>query len=733
MNVSDESRDLADSLETDAEAATEVAKSVMRMNNGVEELAENFGDWKDVMEKSSKESEEYHEALSGMQNAVADLLDTEEDYVSDDFLQSHFEDIEKAAEGDAEAIDRLKQALAEDIIMKVAISNDISAEKQAEIKTWIQEIQDMSKDIEIGANIDLDSLAEDEQKLMETMQNIITASGMTAEEANAAFSSMGFQTNFAMKEVDVPQTVPNTITETKILEQKKDFFGNVTYQKVRTNTYQDGTDTFYGKQMQIAMETSKDGKKVPKLASVVKTGTGASNNFSKKNAGGGSPKSSGGGSKPKQEKYLENELDIYHDVNVELGKISSSLDKVQSSTDQLVGQSKIENLAEQYALLNAQIDTTAEKIDIARGEMSDLAKDLAGKGIKFDKDGTISNYAEAYNQQLAYVNSIIDRYNSMSSEAQKAYQDTYDKAKEDFDKFVEDIGRYDDLLTDEIPGLQADIQDAINKQIELKLDAFHQEIEIRLDMAEAERDWNKFYNKVIKNIDDEDILGNAQAKLQDFMSYYKEDLDGVIQVGTQHISDILADLKTMDEGGIAKFYGEDGTNDRAKALEDLQKYYEQLMSDLEAIHDLSDEIHESYVDMIREAQEKFDEQISTFETIDSLIEHDKNVISMIYGEEAYSALSQFYDRQEENYNKQLDFQKQQVEFWQMQMAAAEEGSDAWNAAKENWLSAVDAWNSAIETAIENLQDKYLNAINAIFQNLNNNVTNGMGLDFVETE
>ena len=685
------------------------------------------------MEKSSKESEEYHEALSGMQNAVADLLDTEEDYVSDDFLQSHFEDIEKAAEGDAEAIDRLKQALAEDIIMKVAISNDISAEKQAEIKTWIQEIQDMSKDIEIGANIDLDSLAEDEQKLMETMQNIITASGMTAEEANAAFSSMGFQTNFAMKEVDVPQTVPNTITETKILEQKKDFFGNVTYQKVRTNTYQDGVDTFTGKQMQIAMETSKDGKKVPKLASVVKTGTGAANNWSKKNSGGGAVKTSGSSSKPKQEKYLESELDIYHDVNVELGKISSSLDKVQSSTDQLVGQSKIENLAEQYALLNAQIDTTAEKIDIARGEMSDLAKDLAGKGIKFDKDGTISNYAEAYNQQLAYVNSIIDRYNSMSSEAQEAYQDTYDKAKEDFDKFVEDIGRYDDLLTDEIPGLQADIQDAINKQIELKLDAFHQEIEIRLDMAEAERDWNKFYNKVIKNIDDEDILGNAQAKLQDFMSYYKEDLDGVIQVGTQHISDILADLKTMDEGGIAKFYGEDGTNDRAKALEDLQKYYEQLMSDLEAIHDLSDEIHESYVDMIREAQEKFDEQISTFETIDSLIEHDKNVISMIYGEEAYSALSQFYDRQEENYNKQLDFQKQQVEFWQMQMAAAEEGSDAWNAAKENWLSAVDSWNSAVETAIENLQDKYLNAINVIFQNLNNQVTNGMGLDFVETE
>ena len=733
MNVSDESGDLADSLETDAEAATKVAKSVMRMNNGVEELAENFDDWKDVMKKSSKESEEYHEALSGMQGAVADLLDTEEDYVSDDFLQEHFEDIEKAADGDAEAIDRLKQALAEDIIMKVAMNNEVSTEDQEKIKTWLQEIQDLSNNIEIGANMDLTNFEGSEQQLLEKMQNIISTSKMTADEASAAFGAMGFQTNFAMEEVPVEQTVPNTVTETKVLEQKKDFFGNVTYQKVKTSSYQDGVDTFTGKQMQIAMETSKDGTKVPKLASVVKTGTGASNNFSKKNAGGGPPKTSSSGSKPKQEKHLESEIDIYHDVNVELGKISSNLNKVQASTDQLTGSAKIANLAEQYALLNAQIETTAEKVDIARGEMSDLAKDLAGKGIKFDQDGTIANYTDAYNSQLAYVNSVIDKYNSMSASAQEAYQETYDKAKEDFDKFVEDIGRYDELLTNEIPGLQAEIQDAINKQIELKLEAFHQEIEIRLDMSDAERDWNEFYKKVIQDIDDEDILGNAEAKLKDFMSYYKEDMEGIIQVGAQHIQDILADLKTMDEGGIAKFYGEDGTNDRARALEDLKNYYEQLMEDLESIHDLSDEIHESYIDMMNEAQEKFDEQVSMFETINNLLEHDKNVISMIYGEESYSALSQFYDRQEENYNKQLDFQKQQVEFWKQQMATAEEGSDAWNAAKENWLSAVDAWNAAIETAIQNLQDKYLNAINAIFQALNDKATGGMGLGYVETE
>ena len=733
MTVSTKSKDLADSLETDAEASAKVAKSVMRMNNGVEELAENFSDWKDVMKNSSKESEEYHEALSGMQNAVADLLDTEEDYVSDDFLQKHFDDIEKAADGDAEAIDRLKYALAEDIVMKVAINNDVAAEKQAEIKTWMQELQNMSQTIEIGTNIDLDGMNESEAALMEKMQNIINASGMTAEEANAAFASMGFQTNFAMEPVDVEQTVPNTVTETKLIDSRiNPVTGAVEYQKVQTSSYQDGVSTFTGKQMQIKMEASgPDGKKVPVIDSVVRTGKGSTNNYSKKNAGGGRP--GGNSSKPKKEKHIESQLDIYHDVNVELSKISNSLDKVQASTDQLTGQSRINNLAEQYALLNEQIDTTAQKIDIARGEMSDLQKELSGKGLTFDKDGTISNYASAYNAQLAYVNSVIDRYNSMSAAAQEKYQETYDKAKEDFDKFVEDIGRYDDLLTKEIPDLQADIQDTINKQIELKLDAFHQEIEIRLEMAEAERDWNAFFSKVIKDIDEDDILGNAEARLEDFMSYYKDTMNGVVQVNTKHIQDILADLKAMDNDLAGKFYSKDGVDHRAQALEDLQKYYEQLMEDLEAVHDLSDEIHESYVAMIDEAQEKFDEQISTFEAVNDLLEHDKNVISMIYGEESYSALSQFYDRQEDNYNKQLDFQKQQMVFWQAQMAAAEEGSDAWNAAKENWLSAVDAWNSAIETAIQNLQDKYLNAINAIFQNLNNNVTGGMGLDFIESE
>lgn len=682
-------------LEDNAEAAQKLALRNIKLNKGLTTLGENFEDWEKIIKNGNKDAIDYHETMSEMGAAMKDVLGME---VSNDFMEKHLEEIGDLAEGDTSKLNALRQAATEDFVANMTIiapEDEINGIRE-KLTNFVNEFD--GKEIKMGTSIaDLDTSG-----YIASLNDMLKKGQITVDQANTILEGIGFS----------PEVTYESVTSEPI-----------------KHTY---STTILGKKLSWTVEEQTT-MQVPQISAKGTNYTGGGNAVSFANTKKGKAGSSGGGSDPKFEELFESEKDRYHDINIELKNISNSLDEVQAKTDRLVGQSKIDNLADQYKLLNDQIDATGEKIDIARGEMGELQAELAGKGVQFNSDGTIANYAAAYDAQLAYVNSIISKYNGMSEKQQEAYQDTLDKAKEDFERFTEAIDDYDTLLTDTIPGMQADIQEALNEQIELKLEAFHHEIELRLEMSEAERDWNAFFNKVIKDIDEDDILGNAQAKLQDFMSYYKEDLEGVIQVGTQHIEDILTDLKTMDAGGDAKYYSKDGVDNRAQALDDLKTYYEQLMDDLESIHDLSDEIHESYLDMIDEAQEKFDEQISTFETINDLIEHDKNVISMIYGEEAYSSLSQFYDRQEENYNKQLDFQKQQVEFWRMQMATAEEGSDAWNAAKENWLSAVDEWNSAVETAIQNLQDKYLNAINAIFQNLNNNVTNGMGLDFVETE
>ena len=90
-------------------------------------------------------------------------------------------------------------------------------------------------------------------------------------------------------------------------------------------------------------------------------------------------------------------------------------------------------------------------------------------------------------------------------------------------------------------------------------------------------------------------------------------------------------------------------------MEDLQKYYEELMQQLEDIVDLVDEIKESYLDMIDEAVEAFDKQVDQYEYIKDLLDHDMNVIGLVYGDKAYAQMTQYYEQIEKNNNQELDF------------------------------------------------------------------------------
>lgn len=263
-------------------------------------------------------------------------------------------------------------------------------------------------------------------------------------------------------------------------------------------------------------------------------------------------------------------------------------------------------------------------------------------------------------------------------------------------------------------------------------------------MSEAERDWNEFKKKIIDGIKEDDILGNAKAKLKDFDSYYKADGTGEIQASTKQVNNILDQLKQMDADQAAGVYGETYTytnasgeevtvdyNNRKQALEDLKEYYTQIMDSMMALQELEEEIHQSYLDMMDEAQEKFNEQLETYQTIDEIIQHDMNLVKLMYGDSA--SLAEYYKEQRENLDNQLDFQKQQIAFWKNQMDTLEEGSDAWEKAKENWMAAGAEWRSLAETNLQVITDEYLDAITTIFENLNNNVTNGMGLDYVSKE
>lgn len=722
MDVADASDEMADAMAEDADAAIIVTKAIMRMNQGIEKLAKGQEEWIDVLKNSSKTSEEYYEALTNMQDALADILDTDKKFVSDTFVQEHLEDIQKAAEGDAEAIDRLHKALAVDMVAHIAVDNNLD---ESQVQSLIDQVQGLEiPNIEVGSSIDFTKFDDDTKAFLDKMMDIVQNAHMTAEEANAFFAQMGFEPNFDVKEETVTDNVPVTVTESEIT--------SVFPLKMKSRSYQDGVEPVT-RTIQVPSLSASGENNYKGIKGITRKPGGSFNNYSSKNKGGGSPGGgkSGGGSKsePSKKDLNEDKVDRYEKVNVQLELIEDQLKKIQSQEKKLIGQKLIDNLNKQLELLNKKIDKTNEKMQIARGEQAELQRELASYGVTFDADGVMSNYAQVFATQQAVLNNLYNQYNNMSADAQKGFEETLEAAEKKWNRFKEAVSEYDQLIGSTIPGLENDIRDALDEQIELKIKEFDMEIELSLDIKAAQDKWNEFRKNIIKGLKDDDILGNALENLERFADYYNEAGNGIVQKEANYLTDLMKQIDQYNETGWSDWYG----NDEASMMEHLRQYYEQTFDDLQNVKDLIDEIHDAINETLEDVADQMDEQMEYYETISDILEHDMKMVELVYGEDAFDRLELYYQEQEDNYNRQLEFQRMQVDFWRQQMDTLEEGSEEWETAKENWLNAVKEWQGTVEEAIENLEDEYLNTINKIFKSLNDQVTGGLGLGYVEAQ
>lgn len=734
---------LADTMKDNAKATSIVAKSVMRMNKGIDELANNWKDWNSILKKSSASSEEYSKALNGTRDALGDLLDVEDDaqkYFTNKFIQEHLKEIGKAAEGDAKAIDDLRSAFAQDVILQIYAENNIDFSKiDSETKSLVNNLQKEIPNVRIGAELDSTKYAD----FLDKCQQIVKSAQMTEEQANAFFGAMGFDAEFETETKPVKKTGHGTRTVTELKGEMTVPMPDGTEMTIpagyETKTYPGEAYDYVDYVDVVAMGTkAPDGKggHSPIIKSLTKKGTGVMNNYSPSNkggtakpggkSGGSGKKGKSGGSKKDPDKMdkIKEEKDRYHQVDVQLKLIENDLEKLENANEKAFGKAKIELLNQELKKYDEQISRLNEKIKIANGETNELRKKLSKQGVKFGADGAISNYVAAIQAQENAVNKLIDKYNKMSASKQEKYKDTIEKEKENFEEFKKNIDRYDELVSSFIPDLQQNIQDAIDKQVDIQIEEFDMEIEIRLNLKEAQQDWNKFRKEVLEDFDKDNPIGDLFKDYEDLKTLLAEDGNGLAQSLGRQLKNTLNELYKMDEGKTSDVYGAD----RVKALEDLKKYLDESIAALEEIEDLEDAIHEDFINNMDAIQDRFDKQIDDYETISKLLEHDKKVIELVSGDDAYKQLSRFYDEQDKNYKQQLAFQNQQVIFWREQLDTLDKSSDEWAEAKEKWEDAVDEYNDLIESSIENLQDKYLNTIKDIFNDLNNRLSGGRGLE-----
>lgn len=743
--------------------ARQVAMSNLRITEGTEDLISSWDDWNDAIQdylKSDKDIIALADSWEDLRLAIANTLDMDVqtvDMLGPDFVADNWQKIEAVKDGVEGAWEELDQLTSQTLIINAIGVTDFS-----ELDQGIQDAYDLINQTNDDLTVQVGAVFSGQDDLIAAFNEIVDAANWTSDQAQAAFSQMGYDVEVAAKDPQIHESSENTQYyvppkySIQTIPGGFDFAGNPATFNIPI--MQEGG--YYASAPSGVKESYEPGAYSIKTAT--KKGKSSGGNISRnavrsstprtssKKSSGGSKKSpskkSSGSTKtkaPDTMKAVDDTQDRYHDINLELKRIDTTLDDVQDKQKKLAGKDLIDNLDKQLDLLDDQIEAYKVKLELEQQEADELHNSLASQGALFDKNtGALTNYSTLLSSKLATLNDQINYYNTLSAEEQQKYKPTVEAAKKEYEQFKKDLERYDDLISSEMPSLRKSTQQDLDKQIELQISKFKMRVDLELDMSKAERDFNKFRKEVINKIRKDDVLGNAKAQFDDLSSYYKSGLD-VIDSLTDQVNGTLAQLQQMDKTGTSSVYG----SDRAKALEDLEKYSEELMNNLEDIEDLVQDIKDSIYDAIDDTQKAFDEQVKEYEYISDLIDHNASVTKLLYGDDAYEALEKYYDKQEENNTKQLDFLKQQRDLWysrmmeqQKRMNALPKGSNEWKEAqdrfeeyKQHWMDSVKDLNSQVETSIQNIIDKYSNTIDKTFDKLNDKLTGGRGLDNINEE
>ena len=770
---------------------------LVESQQGAEELQKVFAKTKNPFDGVEKKSAEYDKTLDSMASSAGKLLNIDISGWSNKAKQSfldnaqNLKDMEAAANGDAEALQRLRTAAAEQILVNMGLDPNADANVIGAAQDLINWANQNLPNIEAGADINSTQYYATLNKMV---QDCIAA-GMTMSQVLDLLSAEGIeaQVTYTQQMVKTPKAVQyNPGHDVGSGEagvgymQHSDASGttwtyayepvsvpNFTFKKV--NSFKPGT-SYKG-----SGGSGGGGHK---------TGSG-SGSGGKGGSGGGKGSGSGSGSTytPKDNKSIENEIDLYEKVNTQLDKISAQYDKVNKERDRLSGKALAKSITKENQLLNRQIELQNEKLKIQQKEAADVKAQLSSKyGVTFDAEGFISNYASVYNGLVNKVNSIGSKYSSLTSEsAEKALDKEYDAAEKALDDFNKKYQRYDELWGQDIEDTTSKIEDLKDSIEDLNIEIFKKQVDAidsikDLDNAliEFERnlksgrvdnpfesiddefekmhnyfgiatdDVNEYYDNLIAK-HKEVIHSNqssaaakkwAQSQIEALDEARKSELDGdktlnsngtgYFDMTLKNLQDMNEQIKQYKETGKSDIFGEDS----ADLYDVAQDIFDQATQQLSDYRDLWDNTHDKIISMIDEIGDALDRRKDQYDAINDELEHQLNIIEMIHGDEAYAKSNQILDAQTNAYKSQLIELQKQRDIWQNMLNGLGErtrdNADEWDTIHDKIKGATSDINDLIETSLEALQKKYSNAVANITKTWSSSAM-GNDLDWMNTE
>lgn len=598
-NVETQAKLIAKEYNISAEAAANLAIKNQRMNKGVLALNENFKTWNKTLIEADHKSTDYADALNQANVALADLTGAlDATTIPLDFLDDttksgakHLKLLEKAAEGDTDAINELGVELAHAQLVALDFRDTITGFKDADgnqldpisldkfksdkeiVLSGIEDLHQKLKSLNDGDDVG-NILG---QNWVDALNEMAMATGMSVEQMQAYLNELNIDTEVTTIPVTQMTRVPQYTTETTDVVTAKTDSGYEYISSMSTTTRQTGT-----KDLEETIDVAQIGvgDKAGKPPKIAYRGAKSSGGISKSSTPSKN-KSSGNKKEKKEKKSAEKETERYHEITALIEDYTRELDKAGKAKDRAFGPKKLKAMQAEIAA-QAQLNAATEEHIREIREWLEIDKArIAAQGATFDEYGNISNYTALMQQHIDAYNAAVAAYNASSqSDSDKEAMEAADKAYQDFMDQLSQYEETNNLLQEKLDELIEAQQAKYDKEFEM----LQYTIEFKIEADDSILSYLDYMKNKIENFNDGvhdavemlATLNDEASTLMSKSSIYNRAIDDTL---SHYLSN-----KGMEESDIQAFIDRFKSNNMSESdmsmLEDMTEAEYQYLLEL---------------------------------------------------------------------------------------------------------------------------------------------------------
>lgn len=596
-------KDNNETLKGEEVIAKKVALANMRLNSGLEKLAESWKDNCDLLKEADRNSIEYAEALGEVRNAIEEAFGV---HPSIEVIENNLDKIGQLAQGDTSSLNELQEALGRDYIAHIDYTTSFDPENSfsyEEIQDTLNQVLDdltnnLNTDLEIGANATLS------QDYLDTLQAMLDNGQITQDQLKQLFTSQGYEFKVTgTKKVQGPTTTTYTTTSTWDADTGD---WTIKSREKHENTEEIEVPIINGHVDSVKGETLASGSASSKLQAVKSTNASSINVKTLKDKGGS------GGSQ-KDAKKLDDEIDRYHELTEAIEDVDRALNRLGKERQKSYGRNYLNYLDAEIKKTEELIDLNEQKIKqaqtnllIDRGALMAKAS-AAGTSVSFDELGRITNYDSMIAQAVGAYNGAL------TDEAEQAYSD-----------FKNAISQYEETLN-LLEDLSEQIQDYKDEILSKNYEKLTYELEVNITLNDNDLKILDYY--INKCSDDFYKMGEAIA----YTAKQSDSYIGKLEAQDNFLKKIEEDYKN-------------GKISQADYVSGMQDSLDVIIENLKALNELDKTMKEYYGNTLEAAAQELSKYTDHLDALSEATEHLKK-ISELMGHDTAKELKSFYDAQ----------------------------------------------------------------------------------------